>query len=75
MGGFFQNNVGIHSNHLPWVKTKQNFLKKAKYLSLICWKEFVLKSGKNENKELQRNTPNIGKLYGFNISLILAYVG
>ena len=45
---FFQNNVGCQNNHLPRVKTKQNGMKKAKYLSLICWKEFVLKSGKTE---------------------------
>ena len=44
------------------MKTKQNGMKKAKYLSLICWKEFVLKSGKTENQELPGNLLNIGKL-------------
>ena len=37
------------------VKTKQNSMKNAKYLSLIFWKEFVLKNGKTENQELTRN--------------------
>ena len=41
------------------VKTKQNSMKNAKYLSLIFWKEFVLKNGKTENQELTENLPNI----------------
>ena len=62
-GGFFQSNVGCQNNHLPRVKTKQNSMKNPKYLSLMCWKEFVLKSGKTENQELPGNLPNIGKLF------------
>ena len=38
-------------------------MKKAKHLSLISWKEFVLKSGKTENQELPGNLPNIGSLF------------
>ena len=37
------------------VKTKQKSMKNAKYLSLIFWKEFVLKNGKTENQELTGN--------------------
>jgi hypothetical protein len=33
LGGFFQNNVGCQNKHLSRVKTKQNGMKKAKYLS------------------------------------------
>ena len=65
----FQNIVGCQNNHLSRVKTKQNGMKKPKYLSLICWKEFVLKIV-TENQELLRNLPNIniGILFG-NIAL------
>ena len=65
----FQKIVGCQNNHLSRVKTKQNGMKKPKYLSLICWKEFVLKIV-TENQELLRNLPNIniGKLFG-NIAL------
>ena len=63
LGGFFQNNVGCQNNHLPKVKTKKNGIKKAKYLFLMCLKEFVLKGGKIENQELPGNLPNIGKLF------------
>ena len=46
------------------MKTKQNGMKKPKYLSLICWKEFVLKSGKTENQEPRiTSLPHIGKLF------------
>ena len=64
MGGFFQNNVVCQNNHLLRVKTKQNGMKKARHLSLKCWKQFVLKSGKTEDQELPGNLPNIGKLFG-----------
>ena len=60
----FQNIVGCQNNHLSRVKTKQNGMKKPKYLSLICWKEFVLKSGKTENHESRiTNIGNVGKLF------------
>ena len=45
------------------MKTNQRGMKKAKYLSLICRKDFVLKSCKTENQELPGNLPNIGKLF------------
>ena len=48
------------------MKTNQRGMKKAKYLSLICWKKFVLKSGKTENQELPGTLTNIGKLFGTN---------
>ena len=35
LGGFFQNNVGCQNNHLPRVKTKQNGMKKARYLFIL----------------------------------------
>ena len=67
----FQKIVGCQNNHLSRVKTKEAkwYEKKPKYLSLICWKEFVLKIV-TENQELLRNLPNIntGKLFG-NIAL------
>ena len=41
-----------------------NFLRSLEqYLFPICWKEFVLKSGKTENQELPGNLPKIGKLF------------
>ena len=43
----------------------ENNAKQAKYLSVICWKEFALKSGKTENQELPGNVSNIGKLFGW----------
>ena len=38
-------------------KKAKRFEKKAEYLPLICRKEFVLKSGKTETKELTGNLP------------------
>ena len=61
MGEFFKTMlvVGI----TMYQEAKQNSMKKAKYLNLTWWKEFILKSGKTENQELPGNLPNIGKLF------------
>ena len=38
------------------MKTKQNYMKKAKYLCLITWKEIVLKNGKTDSQESYHET-------------------
>jgi len=42
----FRNNIGCQSNQFAIVTTKQNGMKKAKYLFLIIWK----KIGKTANQ-------------------------
>ena len=36
------------------------------HLSLLSWKEIVLKNGTTENQELPGNLPNIGSLFDAN---------